>query len=113
MHATTLGQRHEPAAIHSAVVYHKESGDILHIHHLVVFEGADATALVASLERDSIETAKRADCDPSEVATLTLGERTLQPGSEYRVDPGTRTLVQSSGVTRSAIERTRQKPHLR
>jgi hypothetical protein len=94
-HNDPIGPFPAPQA-RSVVVYDPDDGEILHVHHLLLFEGADRACL-EGLEEQALAHARTARDDLHEdrkIATLDLGERLLDPERRYRIDLDHRQLVE-------------------
>jgi hypothetical protein len=83
------------------VVYDPDCGDIVHVHTLVVFEGADRSC-ERDLEAHAVHLAKNAARENRKMATLNIGTAQLDAERRYWVDPEQRVLVERTRDTKLA-----------
>jgi hypothetical protein len=77
---------------HTYVVYHAESGEIVHGFSAIVFPYGDVED--DDFERQAIEAAVDAtEHDSSALEALAIEQEDLQPGAHHRVDVATRRIV--------------------
>lgn len=78
---------------HAVVVYDPASGEVRHIHHVTVIQGAKAPA-THEMEKRALDLAKRlGGHDPSRLKALQIAPENLKPRMKHRVDVKTLKLV--------------------
>jgi hypothetical protein len=78
-------------SVHGLVVYNKDTGKIVLVQNTLVWAGAEPSS-IDERSRTALEDAQRRGGDPSKLAVLDLGDKVLEPGRKYSVDPATRSL---------------------
>jgi hypothetical protein len=85
------GKAPKVSATHIVAVYDPADGRLLHLHHVVVFEGGKSIS-PKEAEREAIEHARRRGHNVAKLKTLLVRER-LPGGGHFRVDVAKGKLI--------------------
>jgi hypothetical protein len=94
----------EPESIETYVVYDAETGDIFHVHRVVILKGG-APISHGEEEKHALSLARKRRPFAGNLAVLRVQHESLQQGLVYAVDLQTRSLV-AKGRPRTAANRS-------
>lgn len=98
MKRLSTGQSHV-RTIQSYVVFDRSDGKIVHIHDVITLEGAESQS-DAEVERRALELVAERGIDTSGLGTMAIGSEAIKPGTRYKVDVQSSTLVELRRETR-------------
>lgn len=90
----------------TTVVYTRDTGEIRHVHHTLIMEGA-AVPSEDEIMRAAIAQADEAGLDMTSADVLHIGRHEFDPQREYSVDPAARSLVEGPRGKRSEQDERR------
>jgi hypothetical protein len=88
----TGGTAPKLAATHTVALYDPIDGRVVHMHHVVVFEGGKAVT-AQQAENEAVEKAHRRGHPVDRLERLSLAGPAPRVGGRFRVDLASRTLV--------------------
>jgi hypothetical protein len=103
MNISHAGEAGELRDIYTTTVYDNTNGEIIHLHHTVIFEGATIPS-EEEMTMEALTQAKQAGIDCSRASTLHLGNQSLNPECKYKIDTATKSLVEVSRATREGLD---------
>src|SRR5262249_24807400 len=88
-----IGNAGRLESVHAVVVYDEKSGNVVHVHHQLIFAGATMVPTPEKLAEMALHHAESAGVKRHTVKALYAGDRLLDPAHVYRVDPASRKLI--------------------
>jgi hypothetical protein len=98
------GVKLKQRSVQTVVVYDSADGRIVHTHHVVVLEGANAPP-AKKVEQAALMLAEKAGNDRSKMTILNLGSRSMDRRYRYRVDLKKRSLVRVQTIGKTSRRR--------
>lgn len=87
----TGGKAPKVSATHTVALYDPADGRVVHMHHVVVFEGGKSVS-AEEAQREAVENARRRGREVGKLKTLLVDRPTIG-GGRFRVDTANKTLI--------------------